>query len=557
MVRDSSFRLTKEVYALFLSIVKRKWLARRTGDAACENGGMRGANLRRLLYLLPCVLLVTQCATRAPTLTSAQLADVGRAEALMRDGCYACLRETAGIYARLLEPAARKPPERVLRGAFDTAILLAVREKELGMPADASLARARELGSRVSPAAPAVLLEAADAVSGDVTMLDAEERLQKEQRKPAPAPQLTSTPSLTSASSPTSAPSPTTTSDLTSAYLAIALRCEQPSGSRAALAQNDSTSPPLLKYRAAICSSGERTAALALTKMREADPRWAEIYFFEGKYEMGSPARSADPERAAALLTQASAAFPDSIAIRLMLANAHDMAGNAAAALDAFDRVLAVKPAHVDARLGRVQNLSYLSRADEAIAAATAMIDTGTWHVGDAYYWRAWNRYQSRQLDEAWADVRQAMSLLSNTSVYALAGSIAYARRELDTAIAHFTRAFEIDPSNCMAVWSAGLVHGDRAAWPDAAGTFAKAATCFATAADRSRKELASLESAALAPAVKERRLASTRKRLESSEDLRGQATLNVARSAMRAWMPTFQWLSGVSPWGPDIMRRD
>ena len=197
-----------------------------------------------------------------------------------------------------------------------------------------------------------------------------------------------------------------------------------------------------------------------------------------------------------------SAAFPDSIAIRLMLANAHDLNGNAAAALDAFDCVLAAKPAHVDPRLGRLTNLSYLSRVDEAIAAATAIIDTGTWNVGDAYYWRAWNRYQARQLDEAWADVRQAMSLVSNTAVRAR-GIHCDARKDLDTSIAHFNRAFEIDPANCLAVWSAGLVHNDRADWPAAAGTFAKAAACFTTAAATARKELAGLEKAALAPAVR------------------------------------------------------
>ena len=321
--------------------------------------------------------------------------------------------------------------------------------------------------------APAVLLEAAEAVFGDVTRLDAEERLQHEQRKPASR-------HLRFRCS--------ATSDLAAAYLAIAIHCEQPRGAAptpaataaanllAAIARDDSTSPPLLRYRAAICSGGEPAA---LTRMREADPRWAEIYFFEGKYEMGSPARSADPERAAALLTQASAAFPESIAIRLMLANAQELAGDAAAALDAFDRVLAARPAHVDARLGRVRNLSYLSRADEAIAAATILIDAGTWHVGDAYYWRAWNQYQSRRFDEAWADVRQAMSLLSNTAVYALAGSIAYARKELDTAVTHFNRAFEIDPSNCLAVWSSGLVHIDRAAWPAAVGQLLEGDSLF------------------------------------------------------------------------------
>jgi tetratricopeptide (TPR) repeat protein len=507
---------------------------------------MQGVMTCRLLYVLPWLLLATQCAARVPALTQAELADAGRAEALMRDGCYTCLREAADIYARLVEPATRRAPERVLRGAFETAVLLAVREKEIGLTPDASLARARELASRLSRVnatananadtatrvAPDVLIAAAETVSGDVTALDAEERQQRDASRLPAAPPLAST------------------SDLAASYVAIAIHCEQPRGSSPtqAATKDDSTAPPLLRYRAAICSSGEKSSAQALTKMREADPRWAEIYFFEGKYEMGSPARSADTERAVTLLTQASAAFPDSIAIRLMLANALDLNGDAAPAVDAFDRVLAAKPAHVDARLGRVRNLSYLSRTDEAIAAATAMIDTGTWHVGDAYYWRAWNRYQARQFDEAWADVRQAMSLLSNTAVYALAGSIAYARKELDTAVAHFNRAFEIDPSNCLAAWSAGLAHVERAAWPAAAGTFSKATGCFATAAATARKELAGIENAALSPATKERRLASTRKRIESAEDLRQQSTFNAARSFVRAWMPAVRWLSGALP---------
>lgn len=528
---------------MFLSIVKRKHRGR-----VEKNDAMRGAiDRRRLLCLMPWLLLVTHCAARTPALTPAQLADVGRAETLMRDGCYTCLREAAGIYTRLIQPAARHTPQRVLRGAFDTTVLLAVREKELGLPADASLARARELSSRLTPeVTPAVLLETADAVPGDASGLDAEERQLREERKPASNSSNPSTPS------PPSLSSFPATSDLTTTYLAMAINCGQPRGAR-----DESDSPPLLRYRAALCSGGSQTTTQALTKMREADPRWAEIYFFEGKYEMGNPARAADPERAAALLTQASAAFPESIAIRLTLANAHDLNGDATAALDAFDRVLAAKPAHVDARLGRLRNLSYLSRTGEAIAAATTIIDAGTWNVGDAYYWRAWNRYQARQFDEAWADVRQAMSLLSNTAVYALAGSIAYARKDFDTAVAHFNRAFEIDPSNCLAVWSAGLVHIDRAAWPEAAGTFSKANACFATAAATARTELANIEKAALAPAVKERRLASTRKRLESAEDLRGQAMLHAVRSIMRSWMPAVRWLSATLPWGPDIMRRD
>ena len=79
-----------------------------------KNDAMRGAIHRRwlyvVLYVMPWLPLVTQCAARASALTSAQLADAGRAEALMRDGCYACLREADGIYARLIQSSARKTP---------------------------------------------------------------------------------------------------------------------------------------------------------------------------------------------------------------------------------------------------------------------------------------------------------------------------------------------------------------------------------------------------------------------------------------------------------------
>jgi tetratricopeptide (TPR) repeat protein len=221
-----------------------------------------------------------------------------------------------------------------------------------------------------------------------------------------------------------------------------------------------------------------------------------EAFFFEGKYEMESPARSADPLRAAAFLTHARETFPDSITIHVMLARAQEMNGEFAGALASFDNVLALKPTHVDARLGRVRNLSYLGRSDEGIVAATILIDSGTWHVGEAFYWRAWNEYQARRLEPAWADVQDAMRLLANTSVYALAGSIAYARRDLDMAVHHFNRALEMDSTkiNCAAAWSAGLVHSDQRAWQPAADKYSKATNCFIRAANTARAELAKLE---------------------------------------------------------------
>lgn len=88
-----------------------------------------------------------------------------------------------------------------------------------------------------------------------------------------------------------------------------------------------------------------------------------------------SPQALADPDRAAALPTHAADAFPEFIAIRLVLARAQEMNGEFAGALASFDHVLALKLSHVDAPLGRVRTLNYLGCGDDAIAAATVLID--------------------------------------------------------------------------------------------------------------------------------------------------------------------------------------
>ena len=388
------------------------------------NGRKSIGAVHRVVGLVVLLCLSVHCAARGPALTTSESTSLDRADALVRDGCYGCLRLASETYESLIDRPSRRLSARVLRGLFDVTLLLAVREKEIGLAADASLARARALLSglvhvtmseRTGPLPHLkMLLEAAEAVVGDSSGLDAGERAQTEggpQRRIARPPLSDVHEALQ-----TLAPS-----DLVAGYLALALDCgvrrNLPSiGRDSSPAINDS---PLMRYRVAICSSTQPTA---LTQLRDEDPRWMEAFFFEGKYEMGSPARSADPLRAAAFLTHAREAFPDSIAIHVMLARAQEMNGEFAGALASFDNVLALKPTHVDARLGRVRNLSYLGRSDEGIVAATTLIDSGTWHVGEALYWRAWNEYQARRLEPAWADVQDAMRLLANTSVYALAG---------------------------------------------------------------------------------------------------------------------------------------
>ena len=143
-----------------------------------------------------------------------------------------------------------------------------------------------------------------------------------------------------------------------------------------------------------------------------------------------------------------------------------------------------------------MQAQSYLMRHPDAIATATRLLDLGTWHIADANYWRAWNRYHLKEYDAAWEDVENATRGLSNSRVYMLAGLIAYARKDLPIAVQRFDRAYEIDPSACDATWMSGLVSIDQNELAIAAPKFTRGMSCFVSAAAALRQDRARTEAA-------------------------------------------------------------
>src|SRR5688500_932309 len=107
--------------------------------------------MRFLITVL--VICVSACAARGPS--PQLLAELGKADALLRQGCYTCLREAEAIYTRL--SAMPKPLPAAGQGAFDAAMLIAIRERELGMFPRATFDRARQLAAALPPALPPAL----------------------------------------------------------------------------------------------------------------------------------------------------------------------------------------------------------------------------------------------------------------------------------------------------------------------------------------------------------------------------------------------------------------
>ena len=478
----------------------------------------------RLLSSAVATAALAGCAAKAPPRF---LNELGQAQSLVQQGCYTCLVDALAIYERLA--AVPRAPREAARGALDTAVLLVARAKELGLPYVERLAQAQGWIGKV-PAGPTDLpptayLDALQLLNGEVSGLPPEERERLNRERRATWPSDGTLPPARLALSGAIA------TDLVAQYLAVAIDCEDARARKGVNSQEVLSRYPydVMRFRLALCA----LPGLRLDPLRAQDARWVDTLFFEGRHEL-TRFPTIDVGKAAELLAAAHDAFPDSTAMTLALGNARNTLEEHEPALVLFDSVLATAPTHRDAMLGRLLSLSHLRRHYDAIRTATQMIDLGMYHMGDAYYWRAWNRYHVHDLAPAWTDVEQAKTLMVHTAVYTLAGFIAYAQRELDTAIDRLAHAFKLDNTNCEAPWTEGMVHVDKEDWNSASVLFTTSGTCFANDAVAAREAVVTIQNSTLGESIKARRLATAQKRADSSEHRRAQSAFNAASSYLR-----------------------
>lgn len=458
--------------------------------------------------------LIAACAPKVTGPSKDALADLAKADALLRDGCYTCLKEAHALYER----------HDHAQGAFDTALLLAVRERELGMSWNAQMT---QLDARQE-----ALLAASDLIIGELSGLDPVGRAAVTARHKRP---------IEKDNPIRRALDPMFGTDLAATYLALSIDCESPSLTedvdiKALLKTYENV--PLMQFRLARC--GLPPSIVPLLALRKNDARWNDTLFWEGRRAItGSATGGIDLSQAIALYAEGRAAFPESLALTMAWANANLAAEEFEPSLTGFDAVLARLPEHREALIGRVQALSYLLRHPEGVQTATRLIDLGTWHIGDAFYWRAWNRYHLKEYETAWADVENATKGVSNSSVYMLAGLIAYARTELPTAVQRFDRAYELNSTACDALWMSGLVSIDQTELGTAAPKFTKAMTCFISTAsslrdNRERVEQAIATRGTPATARETRQIERLARDAANADEKSAQAAFNAAQCYAR-----------------------
>jgi tetratricopeptide (TPR) repeat protein len=282
-----------------------------------------------------------------------------------------------------------------------------------------------------------------------------------------------------------------------------------------------------VRFKAATC--GSRIEIPSLESLRVADARFAEASLALARPEVAAAGRRG-PGRAEARLEEAVSRFPDSPIATFVSGQLQQAIGLCDQALEFYGRTLALQPDHELALLGRSECLTILGRPEDAIAAATRVVDLDAAYVSDGYYWRAWNRHALGRLAPARADIDAARRRAISGEMLTLAGMIEHDQDDLDAAERDLkaARAMPGGPRNCPAGWFLALVHARREAWPAAAELFEEAMTCFdRRASDNERGRAAIAADATLESGFQSRRIEALDLEIRADRTKQRAAALN------------------------------
>lgn len=287
---------------------------------------------------------------------------------------------------------------------------------------------------------------------------------------------------------------------------------------------------PLLRYGRATCG---RVDPDGLAGVLAAEPRFAEVHYFTAAAALNAGALLTTERE----LDLFEARFPHASAAAFLRGKVLLALEEYEPAAAAFARVLAAMPAMPDALL-------YHMRAESQIdplrgeAAANRLIAQGTWHQGEAYYWRAWNRRALKHLDAAAADIETAKRVMYNAAVPKLAGFIAYERDQLALAEAELVESLDRDATDCEVQFALGQVLVRTRRWADAATRFAETLTCSRAAQDALARRLDEIRQAQLDPVRQNRLLARIERQRAVERTREGLATFGAASALAASGRP-------------------
>lgn len=443
------------------------------------------------------------------------------ADLLRTKADYVSLKQAFRIYENLCDQpelrAGAVPP------LATTALLLAAREKELGISSRAFLAKALEVireNPHLGSFAPYAKIAGFFWVQGRGTMRDIDERfpwkMTDEELRGLDA-ELKERARV----------------DEFCAYMYLVLRCAfaNPYDTKGGLGELLALHPDstLLKYKRAICP--ERKADL-LEALLEENPQ-----FYEAMYFLGDEAlQQGFLLKAEGHLLAAYQGIPESPQITISLATVAFGIEEFERSLDYFEETLAMAPDYRDALLGKAICLSYLGRPVEAIAVCRKIIGLDFWLMGESYYWLAWNQHELKENAAAAESIEQSKGRLPTSSeVFTLSGTIALESGDLAKAEKDLQEALQYPPANGEAMLQLGNLYAKKKDWPRSADHFEKAGFLYQDTAAELKAKITELEKSELAAERKQRLLRRKMRQMDTAVLTKATAFYNAAAGYFNA----------------------
>ena len=279
----------------------------------------------------------------------------------------------------------------------------------------------------------------------------------------------------------------------------------------------------LAAFQTAVSPSLEPDRLEALLAL---DPEFSEIHYYLGEVALlGGKLLTAERHYLAV-----HEKIPESLSVLISLAKVAFQMEEIEICLEYNEKALALFPTYRDALLGQGLCLGYLRRNDEALAVLARLLELGTYYIGEAYYWTAWNLNELERLEEARRAVDSAKVFLVGVSdAMTLSGIIAYRQGRLDDAERDLREALNLQPSDSDAAYYLGKLYADRKDWLNSGIYFAGAALSLEDKEKDMEKKIQEIEASEMAPERKARLVVKKRVQILSVQATKATCQYNGA----------------------------
>lgn len=279
----------------------------------------------------------------------------------------------------------------------------------------------------------------------------------------------------------------------------------------------------LLKFKKALLPAENGPLLEALLAE---EPEFVEAYFHLGVVSLARGKLVEAEER----LLKALPALSRSQALLIRLASVYFALEEVDSSLEYFEKALFAFADNGDALLGKAICLGLLGRNDEAQAVLDRILALGGILTGECHYWKAWNHQARKDLEAAAGEIARAKDLLpTSAEVFALSGEVEMEKGRLAEAERDLQESLKFNQADAQVMFNLGNVYALQSRWLDSAVVYRTSGFVFGENAKSLTAKIAEVRESGLSEARKARLLRKKELQRRQAEVSRATAFFNAA----------------------------